>query len=593
MKRVLAFVLAIIVAAGIYGCGGNKNAKPASKIKGYYTAEQTYRGGKEATDINVKDISVAVKDGTTSVTFTFVKGSNSQAGIPEADISFIPEYTVSCLQGVDRVVLTLKGISYWDYKNKGNWTNELLKGIFYQPQVGENGNAYIYLQLSSEPVFQCQENKNKLTINLKNSGVKESEAFYVTANAYYEYKEGRIDTGIGMMPVLCNDLSSILLISEAFDKQADADYYAENITNQLSQIGDFKISVVKLKPGEFPAYDESVDIEMLRNREIISRDGKTEKGELLFIDARLLKISPDSSFALFAKPKYAGDHDIGFIPDVLWTIDNNGARNQLSGYEFASVGGVSISPDGKKIAIIEQFEQDNPLSVLFIGQDKVVTIGQQGMGSFTSGSAWNSIGTSLYAMAGNEELQFKRYDINAQGSSAVKVLLERPGFESRLESFGDKIYFVDGYDSSYKIIAYDTGSNDIEEIADGHNFTLSPDGKYMAILVQKEGQDFELEYDLYLMNIQNNEKTLVSKSAIISSFFFGRDNTLFYSIDRGDTDYPVEVLRYRLADKTVDSLFRMQDGDVMPYMDANKLALVLMYQKKDDYSPVTYLVNID
>ena len=581
IKKIIACAVAggLILAVTLTAvfCG----AQSRYRADKYNKTTLTTSGGSPQPDANINEIAITSgEEGTVDIRFYFVAGSEAEGGITACGI---PEYSIAFLPDPLRLMVTIKGLVYWDYVIKGTAVDEtgVVSGLFQMlPQDG-SGDTVFYLNLAKSVTFQVREEPDGvLAVSLKPEEMQQANGWYLLADLYYEYQAGEMPA-CGFTPTLCDDNISVLMISEKCKSREDAQQKMDELLTGVLEGEELRL--VELAFGELPKYSENTDSAALLNESILSIDGAKTSLPLFFADARFLCWIPGSSTALFVKTEDEMDR--------LYTADKAGARHLLFDTQLATVIKAVYSADGSTLAYIERAGDIELCSIYRADTGNITVIGGQGeeeppLGEMILGIALNDDGSKLYVISGNSMYSLKEYDVT---TGEVRVLDAEIIVESDLSYHNGYLYYCDVVEEWEVVVQHELTTDQINVIQKGAVFSLSNDGSKIAVITE----DYETAVcDLNLVDISSGESTLVLADIVTSEFFISSDNSaVYYILETGDEELYYQINRYDIqtGETTVEasSINGVFYASNMP----DEIIISIMYNGESGNYPVSYIAS--
>lgn len=605
MKRLILLIMIIIISVSAVACNKPKSTlmptlepgttlsptlKPNEAPKGdngFYTSSQGCNYGDIMQGINLKNITVTKgTNGEYTIDISFVNGS-SKLGIAEKAIKGIPRYFLSNSQTPQRMILAIEGINYWDYTQYTNDAQKpFINGIFKQMPV-DSSTTYLFIQTKDDYTYKPVNSDGKISIILKPKTVNEDVKQYVTVNAFSQYQENKIKDA-DLLPVLCNDYASVLLISKGYNTKKEAEDYMTSIKSKFGNIVDnSSYSIISLKGNDLPIYDDSIDIKALQDFKVIKKGGSPTSQTLFYADARVLCWDANGENALFAKPK-KGENSL-FV-DELWLGNKDGVRKKITGKAIQSIISAQFSRSGRYIAMIEQMDDAKVLYILDTTNDNLINTSEEGFGYFCSGYTWDAEKDIIYALTGESAYQLRKYNL----STNEKVVIdEKPCSNSRLELRNGKLAFLWDVADSKKVTTLELANPKRVPIINADDFAMSPDGNWVAASVNS-GQDSDVKTNLSIIKIGEEKiKTITNDREVINYFWSKNGQNLFFvTVNNEDSTYPYVLNEYSLTQDKYTELLSMTNNNLYLSNTDNELLLVTKYDKKGDIYPVTYIIDI-
>ena len=175
MTTVVCFIAALLLTA----CSSPVNSAAAGAA-GFHKPDQVVKGGSpsETTNINIKEIT------TTQNRMRIPCWRSSfctEAAIPEKTkrkSTAIPEYEVSCLGVPDRLLVRIKGISYYDF-DETKVPNDMVQSVMKVPWVYDE-YFDLYFNLAQQSEFKVEEAKDRIKITLHPTKAAQEKGFFAT-----------------------------------------------------------------------------------------------------------------------------------------------------------------------------------------------------------------------------------------------------------------------------------------------------------------------------------------------------------------------------------------------------------------------------
>lgn len=580
IKKIIACAVAAVLILAVVLTAVFCSAQTRYRPNKYNQTTLTTSGGSPQSDANLNEIAItSAQEGTVDISFSFVAGSEAEGGVTACGV---PEYSIAFLPDPLRLVVTVKGLMYWDYVIKGTAVDEtgVVSGMFQMlPQDG-SGNTVFYLNLAKSVTFQVREDpEGVLTVSLKIEETPKAGGWYLLADLYYEYQAGEMPA-CGFTPTLCDDNISVLMISEKYKSREEAQQKMDELLTGVLEGETLRLT--ELAFGELPKYNENTDSAALLNESILSIDGAKTSLPLFFADARFLCWVPGSSTALFAKTENEIDH--------LYTADKAGARHLLFDAQLATVIKAVYSADGSTLAYVERAGDIELCSIYRADTGAVTVIGGQEeeppLGEMILGIALNEDGSKLYVISGNSIYSLKEYDV---ATGEVRVLDAEIIVESDLVYDDGYLYYCDVVEEWEVVVQHALATDQIKVIQKGAVFSLSNDGSKIAVITE----DYETAVcDLNLVDIATGESTLVLADIVTSEFFISSDNSaVYYILETGDEEFYYQINRYDIqtGETTVEasSINAVFYASNMP----DEIIISIMYNGENGNYPVAYIAS--
>ncbi|MFZ5974076.1 MAG: hypothetical protein ACOYU3_01535 [Bacillota bacterium] len=623
-KRLCLICVLIGLLLALGGCMQNDvqaeaNSTPASEYEGFYSPEQQYFGGdpnQGTEEVNLKDIEMGQEGDITRLTLAFSLGSR-YSDADEAQMTSVPPYKAYCLGTPSRFVLEISGIEYWDYKSKSNWKdNPLIRGCIkqipmdYEPFDKESANApmILYFQLNNAAAYRIQENGDKLAIELRPvKKTADDTKYYATADAFADYQEGKFDDSLGLTPVLCGDLSNTVMVSRAFETKEEAEEFMKQTANKLETLLPGKnaadiMDAIALKGNALPKYDEPGE-NALPPGPVVSVDGKPKILPVVMQGGMYLGTRPETGQLLFAKGAAASgaaqDNDAVYY---LWLSGAHGEEPaRLMRTEFAFISDAQFSNDGSLLAILETAASTgkNTLYVYDMQSGVLRDLYEEGLETEVNDYVWGSDANTLYAIGmnkGAQQLISIKLD-EAEPGKAFTVIGDTGNNAGSLAYAKNKIYyayFPENQDSGTgRIAEVDLEvANTKRDFAGGTDFSISADGRYMAVIENNAGEDVHAGDSasktgcaVSILDMETGKTLVQTQSGFVINFVWGTDAQSLFCITNAQADakttgqtsfaYTLNMLDMRTsamkplllstvsaiqASKEEDTLFLIQDS---------------------------------
>lgn len=470
MKKYLAAAMTIILSVlMLYGCRKDESLSEndGQDLTGFVTEGELTGGG---TVLNANLCSLKMKDSgaDTVLTFDFTSDSTLSGTGTEREVANPPYYKVYALDKPYRLVIEFESLAYWDYERDFNTdSSELIRGAFnYSPEQG--GVFRLYLQLSDEAAYKVVSEGSVVTVTLRpvwqtaetpaptqtDTGAVEimedeiapaGTAYYVLANAYRDYCSGSITTD-EMTPVLSADGMNILLISEAFSSKNAAETMMENILSREENAVRANWEVVELADNALPEYTEDMDYQAAYDVVPARLDGAPREFEIVIPDGLFLAMTPDNAGLLYSRrvSEYEAGGSVSEY-EVLCVKLADGASRQLLDFEFQEVESVKYSPDGRKLAVLEQSGESMHLYVFDVdSRDLLTDLSSMGFGDTVSAYCWDSMGGRIFSIGGSNKIVVNQYDFNVPDESKRCTVVDKKGVdETSLAFLNGEVFFCE------------------------------------------------------------------------------------------------------------------------------------------------------
>lgn len=575
MKKIILSVITALIILGLCACGSETGPKGKD---GMYTSEQSFAGGADMEGINLKSISVD----DDCITIGFVSGSEKM-GIAETGISGVPAFNISNTGQPRRMIIKISSLKYFDCGTVNITDHPVAEGIFKQlPQNSED--TYIYIQMKSNYEYFPEIGDGTIKIKLRAIEEGSEKKYYVAMDAFSAYAALKLPENLDYKPVLCSDGSSVILLSKAFDSESEANTELLNAASAVTGIVDSEaLRVIELFGNDLPLYDDSVNIDYLNSMKLASKDGNTMAGSIFYTDAKFICWDKDMKRALFTKPTGQIAQGGEGTVDELWYADKEGMKEKAAEATVSSLTQAEFSPTGRYIALAEQNEGMMVLSVLDTQTGRLANTSEEGLGTYCTGFGWHESKDLLYACVGEGTFTVRSYE---PASGAKETLAE--AYFGKLEVIGDKLAYISAVSGSTRLTMYDITSKKVEHIAAAMSFAVSPDGKFAAL--ETAGTDGGT--DLKVLRIGSDEVKQLAENADVIKMFWNEDETeLIYLLGEED-EFPIGMYKYDSSTGNTTKEMNLINSTVNRSNEDGELLVSLMYNKKDNYYPVTFILQI-
>ncbi|MDD3920592.1 MAG: hypothetical protein PHO41_05440 [Eubacteriales bacterium] len=532
-KRCLLIILcfALLLTAG---CKQAEVAAPTLP-EGYHTAGEWISGGADVGDINAKSLSVtdvpalSGEAEETALTFSFVTGSRMSGGTEEAPGCGVPAYTVYLLENPHRLVVEFALLAHWDYSHGLSYDSTLVKDDFRQSIFGDQRTS-IYFQLDQPALFTVAEDGDTLTVTLRPQPLEEATYYHVTCNAYQEYTNGLFSREFDISPTLPANGTQPLLISRAFQTAEEAEAFRALGISEYPSLLPELWQVVELPAGARPAYDSSLDYLETESTPAARLNGNEVLLPVMAPDGLYLCDTPDGGF-LYSKMLDADDGE-GY--QQIWQV-NAAGKQLLTAFEFAAIEQACYSPDGRKLAVLENASGNTHLYVFDTDTYELLNdLSEMGFGTSTSAFIWNSLGNMIYAVSGSGSIQLHQFDYSIPDEQKRHSLIDRNTVEEGSIGYYDgELYFaVSSLEEGSSIYRIKPEGGVRKPFTNGSAFFVSHDDRYMAIITSAEsGQTAGSAYSLDLLELATGERSTVTSEFYPYDVLWSQDCTKLYYIE--------------------------------------------------------------
>lgn len=435
----------------------------------FQDASGVAEGGKVQADINFKSTLFAQNEDQTVLSLRFVQGDASSGGL-ERPLDKLPPYEVRLLTHPSRLVVRLSGLAYTGTSFEIPADLPLLQGGFERP-AGDDGQSYLYFQLSGAAEFRVEETEGILRIYLrpKISDQPRGLEGHVMVDAFDAFVSGTFPSALTFTPTLDAKGRPVMISPPAEDE--DALFRMEAAAVQQLKNAGLTASVWSqwIYENELPLPSAS------SRTNILTSDLSLAEPVLLYQQERLLSFLDAGSRILAVK----ADVPSGSVEkETLFLVDADGSRRLLVSSEYTLIQKAAVSPNGNWLAYCAQTDLGAPLFLLNMQTLQVYYLGED-IGTAVSDFAWQDDNT-LTMISGDVHLQLRRLDpklLNRDKSPAV-TLEERQVYGGQVAWVGSTLYFSDGETHIY---ALSDGQVTRQIVDDGVDFAISPSGGLMAV----------------------------------------------------------------------------------------------------------------
>lgn len=238
----------------------------------------------------------------------------------------------------------------------------------------------------------------------------------------------------------------------------------------------------------------------------------------------------------------------------------DGVASELELGAFDGIIKAQADADTRHLAVLSKAG----LQVFDIASMTQVDLGEVLSGLDVSAFDWGDDNRLYFTAQGGDESAVYSLDLSET------LLRTRPVEESpsgRLMSGGGRVYFAcDDGAIWYGLIASAEGSG--ERLVTGSDFSLSPNGKQIAILYGPGGDSFE---GLVLIDIETGAAEHVYEGGGVESYLFSMNNQLLhYLVNDGESEgYPFALYSYRPSDDRTFFHGRLPTDDVFALPEGN------------------------
>ncbi|MCK5129516.1 MAG: hypothetical protein KAQ68_06680, partial [Clostridiales bacterium] len=508
----------------------------------------------------------------------------------------------SFIPGINRMQLTMKGVSYWSYKlYEEELLDSIIGGVFVQRPVDQDVSN-LYINIHSDYAYKIEEYINQIIITFHEVDLqKQQKSYYAILNAYDEYEKGAFGNEFEMSPTICTNKENILLLSKPYESYEKAKEFTKNNSALLDTVvPGKKFSIVELDNTGLPNFSEEAGLIEIANTPIGMRDDEALSFVPLIVNGRFLGYDNTYTTYTYAQPNVIlGDQEGDvFRFEYLYQSDVEGvSKEKIMEQQFSSINSAQFSHDSKYVAFIEQNDVLRMLQILSLEDGRLYIPAEDSFGIDTASFAWADDKNVLYAINGEfQSKQLLSYDLTNPDDVQVKGIFEQEFSESILQMKGNKIYYADRDPESLtsQICVVDIETGNVDKIADGYSFLLSPDGSKLLINDVEMINSME-SYRLRYIDIESGTETIIQIGQTISDVTWStHGERVYYSVYRDagwDNPYPNALYYYDLNKK--QSVYMMDIVSSALYASQNDDEVLMMciftYQKQP--IPITYIVK--
>lgn len=532
MKRALLFVLIILLSTGVLSCAPDKAESAASLPGGYVGAGTLLSGGQDIPDVNAKTLTVEAipgEEGTpeeTRLMFQFVTGSLISGGTEEAPGCGVPAYTAYVLDNPSRLVVEFSLLAHWDYSHGLALDAPMLLSNFQQSLFGEE-RVSLYFQLSEAAAVSATENGDTLTLSLLSQPREEIQAHFVTISAYPAYCEGAFSREYPISPTFTADRNNIVLISNPFATQEEAEAFLQDGQKQYPGIPAPQWQIITLSPGELPEYQQELAHLAAYETPCVRVDGVEQALPVLVPDGLYLAQSLDGEF-LFSK-EIQDEEDVS---QQLWLMGADGQARLMAAFEFIAVEQAQFSPDGRKLAVLERAGDKTHFYVFDTDTYELLNdLSEMGFGTNTSAFAWNAMGNTIYAITGTSGLHLSQFDYSIPDETKRHSVVDKNSIdEGGLGLYDGELFFCSAsLEEGSKIYRIKPEGGIRKPFHMGGGFSISADSRYMAIIQAQETGS--AEQGLMLYDLSTGEERTVTNAFFPYDVIWSSDCKILYYIE--------------------------------------------------------------
>lgn len=549
MKRMLPILLAALICLSA-ACGKQEaDPGPADPYAGYESGGRL-AGGSAVNDANARSVEVTEADGDVTLLFSFITGSRMSGSETEAPAEDVPAYSIYTLDSPARLVIEFDALSYWDFTRDMELPEDLFFGWFRHSLFSSPTVAF-YFQLTKPVQFMVEATKDTLSVKLhptervrevepteppEGTEPEEPYSFYVVSNEYMDYCNGVISREIDMHPVLASDFSTLLLISDPFATQLEAEQFRANTLALTEGATEERWSVVALYDDDLPDYDETLDYLAAYSELVIRKNGEELTPEVLIPFGRFLAASPTGGRLFTRRQASAVVGEMDYYYEELWVIDAEGTARRMVNYEFATIEKAVYSTDGHKLAVLERAEESTRLYIFNVDTAEMIAdLSSLGFGTQVSNFAWDNFNSVVYGLSGSGEMELHMYDFTVLDDGKRYSHVSDKGADEGSFAYlnGELMYALtdeDGNSSLYRIKPQ--GGVPRKFIA-GSAFELSRSGLYLAVFDPADMTDEGRvgEDKLLLYNTESGETRVITDDFSAYDYVWNRSGSKLYYVE--------------------------------------------------------------
>ncbi|MEZ4358097.1 MAG: hypothetical protein R2876_05660 [Eubacteriales bacterium] len=588
MKKLFSILIIIIILAFSF-------SSCTASSEGFESSAEPYSGGDSSIseNVNVKSISITQEGSRTKVDLYFLLGS-VLSGKEESKLGGLPAFDISFLSSPARMVVRIQNVDYYDYSYYGGTKIAgLVSGIF---NVVPANDSYIdiYFDLSSDVTYKVSEENDHLIIYLQKDNELKT-AYYTVTNLFSSYQEGTFPDSLAYTPILCSDQESIILISDPFDTEAEANSFKEVTEQSISSSFGAVVKVISLEGDKLPDVISFVDISEIIEAPSMQKGGEDISLEAILNNGRFLDNKSDGSI-LFSR-SYIMDEataeDLSKpVYERLWIKTASGDLEQQTLPDFSRITKAKFSPSGNYIVILDISDDNAILYAYDISENDLINLSEEGLGSVTDDFCFDKNNDIIYCISGsNTSKQIMKVELN--NGNAISAVEESPTNASKIINKNGRLFVTDD-DESGNTHIYEITSTGRTLIADGVDFNISNDGTYMSVITMDIQQDGGEIMGLVGYNLETGTETPIASNIQIQQMGFVGD-TLYY-ITPPETandgfNYQLNAYSFPNNKLSVDSL--LITGDI--YTDENNIYPVYYLSGPDNTSDyyITFVYPIN
>lgn len=541
VRFTLRILLVLALSIFLPACSDDKAADATEPVSDGFSANRTLLQGGGVTegagDYNAKTMAVtsATVDGVeeTHIEFTFVSGSRISGGEEEQAGAGVPSYTVYALDAPARLVVELDNLAHWDYRRTLSGAMHPLILSSFQHIPADSTRVSIYFQLEAPVRYLVETEGDMLRIRLRPQANSEQPQYFVTVNAYDDYRTGELPSEVGLTPTLASDLENILLISSPYATQDEAETYKNTLAAQYGFINTDAWRVLELAGGALPPYERTLDyLSAYQTPAVRLDDGQEVILPVIVPDGLYLTELPDGNGILYSRTLAAEESDGTY--QQLYVLRNDGQSMNVTGFEFTEIEEAKFSPDGRRLAVLERTSASTHLYVFDASTYELLNdLSEMGFGGSTSAFIWNSLGNTIYAITGTSSMQLHQFDYSIPNEQARHSIVDANSLDEGSLGYCDgELYFSHAtMEDGSTIYRIKPEGGVRKPFLPGERFAISSDEKYMAIVSAGETSQSAQKFELY--EFSTGAMRTISDEVYPYDFLWSKDCTkVFYTESR-------------------------------------------------------------
>ena len=601
-KNIILSIIIILLFTGCKNNDGNDEViitnAPIITEQPFFLSTEVLSGGDGLSNLNLADIKIEkLENNNVAMTLSFMTGSS--VSLTEQQISSgVPDYSISHIQGVDRMVIKLDGISGWTYRVYEDeiQDNGIIQGILKQEPIG-NDSLYLYVSAKNEYVYRVETLNNKIQIII--SPIEESITYdyYIKINAFLDYESGFFSNE-DFYPCISNDGTNGVLLSGPFKTLEEAnDFYDSNINKISESIDTGEVSIIYLGSNELPEYNYQNELEKIINKPIGYSFDEPVTGKPLITEGRFLSWSNNQDEYVYAKSYnlQGSQESDDYIYEEIWVRSNDGDV-KLVDHRCTSILSAKYSYENRFIAFIDQNDETRMLEIVDTETGNVYIPADDGFGIDTSSFVWSNSDNRLYAITGQyDSKQLLCYDMRDLKNINVFALTEEEYMESSLYMHDSYIYYLKSGDDAPATEIYfaDIENSREYKLISGNSFMLSSNGK--NIIVNDMLYDDVNQYSFFVYSTGTKEINIIESGRMIMDYTFARNDTrVYYTVYKNagwEDEYPLELYYYDINKKKSFYVMDMITGALYPAYEDEQVLIMSIFQLQDSQITITYNVE--